>query len=391
MALVQNAVQFQAPQLEVAAKKEMGLQQVLSRFQAAWSMSKHLRIYQTDLDEDFSLLSHIITRLDNLKVMEIVSCRISEDHSRELAKTLKTSKLLSIQLMNLNINAETAEILAEAIEQTMLKKIDLTYNAIGDIGLRAFSSSLPKTSLESISFVQNKITSEGVKSFAKTLSTYCSSLQLLDFSRNNIGEEGVLALAEALPFIKLTSLRLDGVGMTNRAFQALCEAIMQQKRNLGGNNGHVKNLFFGNNSLDVDSMRVLSKTLENSGLEKLMMNSCSISDEGLMNLLEGVNNSRSLDEMDLRKNRITDSASLALCDAVKTHRTMKMVCLMDTPTTENTRKLIENQIRSLHSARAKTMTALCSIKVVPRFGQMSSLQALPVELIRAVGSMLGEQ
>ncbi|XP_048014014.1 NACHT, LRR and PYD domains-containing protein 14-like [Megalobrama amblycephala] len=131
-----------------------------------------------------------------------------------------------------------------------------------------------------------------------------SHLRELDLSENRLGGSGIKLLSELLedPQCKVEKLLLKSCGIREEDCAALCSAL---KPNLS----HLRELDLSKNPLGGSGIKQLSELLEHPQckLEKLLLKSCSIREEGCAVLTSALKpNLSHLRELDLSENRFED-------------------------------------------------------------------------------------
>lgn len=387
------------------------IKEAIKQIEVGWKSQK-IRLVGTKLSQDeFNLLVDTLKVHYTVKSLEICMCELSEESIINFAKDMQSFALVGLQLVHVGISQKGARAIATAIQECPLKKLDLTSNEIGVEGAVALANALRDCGLESLLIGRNQIATLGAKYLASVLKEGGTILKTLDISRNRIGDLGLIAIAEALPHTSLDSLQLENNEITVEGVKKLCAALklmtkarqaeFQRKLHLQRSTSsicssesdsaiHLGSLYLGYNHLKDDSAREISDVIRSSSVEKVMLNNNEISDEGAVDLASAIKESNTIMVVDLQHNRQIGAKGInALCEAVKTHRTIRKITLRELSFTSPERDRLEKMLANLHCERARVMTILCAACKMPRLGSKAAITRLGIDLMRSLACFLG--
>ncbi|XP_016362265.1 NACHT, LRR and PYD domains-containing protein 12-like [Sinocyclocheilus anshuiensis] len=225
-------------------------------------------------------------------------------------------KLEKLWLRYCEITDEGCAALASALRSnpSHLRELDLSWNKLGDSGLKQLCEGLkdPQCKLEKLWLRYCEITDEGCAALASALRSNPSHLRELDLSWNKLGDSGLKQLCEGLkdPQCKLEKLCLSSCDVTDEGCVALASVMKS-------NPSHLRELNLSWNKLRDPGVKLLSGGLENPHckLETLWFSDCSVTYHGCAALASALRSNPShLRELDLTKNKLTDSGVKLLSD-----------------------------------------------------------------------------
>ncbi|XP_076846711.1 NACHT, LRR and PYD domains-containing protein 3-like isoform X2 [Brachyhypopomus gauderio] len=191
-----------------------------------------------------------------------------------------------------------------------LRELNLNYNEPGDSGVKQLSALLedPHCTLEKLDLSECSIREEGCAALCSALRSNPSShLRELYLSYNEPGHSGVKQLSALLedPHCTLEKLDLQGCSIPEEGCAALCSALRSNP------SSHLRELNLYYNKPGNSGVKQLSALLEDPHctLEKLDLSSCSIREEGCAALCSALrtNPSSHLRELNLNHNKPGDS------------------------------------------------------------------------------------
>ncbi|XP_016412990.1 NACHT, LRR and PYD domains-containing protein 3-like [Sinocyclocheilus rhinocerous] len=249
------------------------------------------------------------------KLKDFVGSQIKADEV--LLKLLPVVKAYrSAQLNSCGVTDECCVALASVLRSnpSQLRELNVSGNKLGNSGVKMFSSGLenPHCKLEKLWLRYCEITDEGCAALASALRSNPSHLRELDLSWNKLGDSGLKQLCEGLkdPQCKLEKLCLSSCDVTDEGCVALASVIKS-------NPSQLRELNLSWNKLRDPGVKLLSGGLENPHckLETLWFSDCSVTYHGCAALASALRSNPShLRELDLTKNKLTDSGVKLLSD-----------------------------------------------------------------------------
>lgn len=174
----------------------------------------------------------------------------------------------------------------KAIIEKKSSKLRLQRNKITGKGATVLANSLyNNTNLIELYLSKNQISDIGVHALAQTFAVNNSTLKILDLYSNNITDDGIEYLAEMLKINKsITRLGLGINQITDHGVRLITNAIIYF-------NEHLQYLALPSNKLITDkSVPFLIEMLKNnSSLNTLWLNNCSLSPTAIVQLKEAAN------------------------------------------------------------------------------------------------------
>ncbi|ROL55222.1 NACHT, LRR and PYD domains-containing protein 3 [Anabarilius grahami] len=222
----------------------------------------------------------------------------------------------SAQLNSCDVTDEGCVALASVLRSnpSHLRELNLSGNKLGDSGLKQLSDGLenPSCKLEKLWLRYCEITNEGCAVLASALKSNPSHLRDLDLSWNKLGDSGVEQLSGGLENLqcKIEKLCLSSCDVTDKCCAALASVLKS-------NSSHLRELNLSWNKLKDSGVKQLSDGLKNPycKLEKLWLSDCSVTYHGCDALASALrSNPLHLRELDLAKNKLTDSGMKLLSD-----------------------------------------------------------------------------
>ncbi|XP_059421624.1 NACHT, LRR and PYD domains-containing protein 3-like isoform X7 [Carassius carassius] len=254
-------------------------------------------------------------------------------------------KLEKLWLSYCDITDEGCAALTSALRSnpSHLRELDLSGNKLRDL-VTLLSDVLqdPHCKLEKLELNDCGVTDEGCAALASALISNPSHLRELNLSGNKLGDS-VKLLSDVLqnPYCKLEKLWLWDCDVTDEGCAALTSALRS-------NPSHLRELNLSWNKLR-DSMKLLSDVLQDPQckLEKLRLRDCDVTYEGCSALTSALRSNPShLRELDLSKNKLTDSVKL-LSDVLQDpHFKLEKLWLSDCDVTDEGCAALTSALRS---------------------------------------------
>ncbi|CAM4733630.1 unnamed protein product [Leuciscus chuanchicus] len=251
-------------------------------------------------DESSALMSVLLNpeeKLDEIKY--------HQSEELKLQQAVKTSG--EHELRSCDISDGGCADLSSALRSnpSHLRELDLSGNIITESEIKQLSDLLehPQCKLEKLGLRSCNISDGGCADLSSALRSNPSHLRELDLSKNNITASGVMQISDLLehPQCKLEKLGLRSCDISDRGYTVLSSALRS--------NPSLRELDLSENNINELGVKMLSALLADpqSKLEKLELRSCNISDGGCAVLSSALRSNPSLRELDLSRNNITDS------------------------------------------------------------------------------------
>ncbi|XP_072893106.1 NACHT, LRR and PYD domains-containing protein 3-like [Hemitrygon akajei] len=205
---------------------------------------------------DCAVLSHVIGLCDTIKLLDLSSCHIQGGGFQRLGPQLH--KCQELRLNDVGLTDSGVEDLVSTLSPNRSPMdLDLSENKLGDSGAKLVSEALknPECKIQRLGLWNAGLTDSGVEDLVSPLSAI-RSLTELDLGCNDLGDTGVKLLSTALSSreCKITKLGLWYVGLTDSGAQELLSAL-SDKRSL-------TDLNLGLNSLTDQSVPALRRLIQ---------------------------------------------------------------------------------------------------------------------------------
>ncbi|XP_062872067.1 NLR family CARD domain-containing protein 3-like [Trichomycterus rosablanca] len=265
-----------------------------------------------------SVLSSDSSRLRNL---DLSHNNLQDSGVKLLSAGLENPhcKLETLWLYHCNLTKESCEVLSSVLSSgsSSLRELNLCDNDLQDSGVELLSAGLknPLCKLEKLRLCGCSLTKKSCKVLSSVL-TSNPNLRKLNLSDNNLEDSGVKLLSTGLesPDCKLEILRLCSCNLSEESCAALSSV-------LGSKSSSLKELDLSGNQLQDSGAKLLSGGLESPQceLEILRLCSCSVTDEGCAAVVSAVrsNPSSHLNKLDLNGNKPGESGEKLLSDLLK--------------------------------------------------------------------------
>ncbi|XP_078528378.1 NACHT, LRR and PYD domains-containing protein 3-like [Lissotriton helveticus] len=225
------------------------------------------------------------------------------------------TRLQKIRLFDCSITSASCAALAAALRSSRsLLDLDLSVNPLGDAGGTLICDALkhPDTRLQKISLSECGLTAASCAALASSLSSICSLLDLV-LSHNSLGDAGATLIIDTLkePDTRLQKICLSECGITGTSCAALAAALRS--------NCSLLDLDLGYNALGVAGVSLICDALKHpdTRLQKIRLHGCSITGASGAALAAALRSNRSLLELDLSLNDLSDAGATLIWDALK--------------------------------------------------------------------------
>ncbi|XP_072131444.1 NACHT, LRR and PYD domains-containing protein 12-like isoform X1 [Mobula birostris] len=229
---------------------------------------------------DLAVLSHVIGTCDTIKHLDLQDCNIQREGIQRLGPGLHKCQLLRLRL-----------------------------NKLGDSGVKLVSAALrnPDCKIQKLGLNHVGLTDSGAEDLASALSANPSLTELI-LNGNKLGDSGVKLVSAALrnPECKIQELWLGRVGLTDSGAEDLASALRT--------NRSLTELYLSGNKLGDSGVKLVSAALRNREckIQKLWLARVGLTVSGVEDLVSALSTNRSLTELDLGWNSLTDRSVPAL-------------------------------------------------------------------------------
>ncbi|XP_072893343.1 NACHT, LRR and PYD domains-containing protein 3-like [Hemitrygon akajei] len=255
-------------------------------------------------------------------------------------------KIQKLWLNNVGLTDSGTEDFASALSTNRsLTELDLSDNKLRDSRMKLVSAALrnPECKIQKLVMSGVCLTDSGAEDLASSLSTN-PTLTELDLSYNKLGDSGVKLLVAALrnPECKIQKLELKCVGLTDSGAADLASALSTKPS--------LTELNLSYNELGDSGVKLVSGALRNPEckIQKLWLESVGLTDSGAEDLVSALSTNKSLTELDLRSNSLTDRSVPALRRLILTLPSLERIGLVGNRFTETG----EKELRPLQGVRS---------------------------------------
>ncbi|XP_051865188.1 NACHT, LRR and PYD domains-containing protein 3-like [Pristis pectinata] len=176
---------------------------------------------------DCAVLSNVIRLCETIKLLDLSGCYIQSEGLERLGPGLH--KCQGLRLEGISITDSGAEDLTSALStNSSLTELDLGYNELEDSGVKLVSAVLMdlEWKIQKLQLGNNSLIDSGAEDLSSVRSTI-RSLTELDMGYNELGDSGVKLMSQALrdPECKIQSLWLGSVGLTDSGIEDIISAL----------------------------------------------------------------------------------------------------------------------------------------------------------------------
>ncbi|XP_015929780.3 leucine-rich repeat-containing protein 74B-like [Parasteatoda tepidariorum] len=279
---------------------------------------------ETNSEEFFKTkLNSILERIRNLDTVEDLKLTTTKKEPAAVYSELcKIYKIVESSTFLSNINNEEMDFsyhgfeLDEIISVTKalvycksVKRLNLSFNNIGPESLSEITSLLNQNEhIMHLNLSNNGIGKKTGESLSNLLSE-SHSVTFLDLSGNNLGDEEFAAIGNALPLtntIKTLNLSRNDIGMISGALFGTCIAKCSSLEELDLSSNHIEDGLIGVfNNMKKSNLRIL--TVSRNGIPDAAMDA----------LARGLRACKTLQEVDVSSNFISNKGAMALAPGLK--------------------------------------------------------------------------
>ena len=265
-------------------------------------------------------LSSVISNSKELKNLYLGNNQL-QVRAIKLATALKTiSSLKILDLQNNNIPEEVADELAAAIRaNSSLEELWLGGNHLGSSLVMIVDALKGITTLKKLSLGNNGNRSKELAPAIASIVTRNKLMERLSLNNSGLNDDGVIKIAESLcNRSKLRWISFQNNNITKKSAGMLSSVISNSKE--------LKNLYLGNNQLQVGAIKLATALKTISSLKILDLQNDNILEEAADELAATIRANSSLEELWLGDNHL-GSSTLMIVNALKEITTLKKLSL----------------------------------------------------------------
>uniref|UniRef100_H3ABP0 NACHT LRR and PYD domain-containing protein n=1 Tax=Latimeria chalumnae TaxID=7897 RepID=H3ABP0_LATCH len=254
-------------------------------------------------------LPSLLHTSQTLRELDLSYSKLGNPELRFLSDGLKdtNSTVQTLQLNNCYLTSASCEALSSFLSRNQsLIELNLDNNPIKDAGMRLICN-VSNNQLQKLSSNNCYLTSICCEVLSSFLSRN-QSLTELNLSNNPIRDAGMSLICNSSCkwFCNLGLLILNSCSLTSGCCEALCSFLKQ--------NQSLRDLDLSFNKIEDLGMSEICKA-DNNQLQKLSLNSCSLTSGCCEALCSFLKQNQSLRELDLASNKIKDSGLSEICKA----------------------------------------------------------------------------
>nr|XP_014349731.1 PREDICTED: ribonuclease inhibitor-like [Latimeria chalumnae] len=248
-------------------------------------------------------LCSFLKQNQSLRELDLNSNKIADSGMSEICKA-DNNQLQKLSSSNCYLTSICCEVLSSFLSRNhSLTELNLSNNPIRDAGMSLIcnvsNNQIQKLSLNSCSFTS------GCCEVLSSCMRRNRSLTDLDLSFNQIQDSGMSLICKA-DNDQIQNLRLNSCSLTSGCCEALCSFLKQ--------NQSLRELDLNSNKIADSGMSEICKA-DNNQLQKLSLNSCSLTSGCCEALCSFLKQNQSLRDLDLNSNKIEDSGMSEICKA----------------------------------------------------------------------------
>ncbi|XP_051865185.1 NACHT, LRR and PYD domains-containing protein 3-like isoform X2 [Pristis pectinata] len=270
-------------------------------------------------------------------------------------------KIQRLELDGASLSRDWSEDLVSALSTNdALTNLDLDRIELGDSGVKLLSAALniTKYKMQRLKLCGVGLTGSAAEDLVSALST-SRSLTELDLSYNELGDSGV----KVVPLCKIQRLRLEKVGLTGCGAEDLLSAF--------STNCSLTDLDLGCNELGDAAVKLVSEALRNPEckIQRLRLWDVGLTDSGVEDLVSALSTNRSLTELELGYNSLTDRSVPAIRRLILSHPNLKCIWLLGNKFGWTGKK----ELRSLQEPRPGLQMTLDCVTSPPPYTERPSI------------------
>nr|XP_014351344.1 PREDICTED: ribonuclease inhibitor-like [Latimeria chalumnae] len=293
--------------MEFYIKENISVNWSLKNISSLLHMCKKIRLNRCELTTGCSEgLPSLLHTSQTLRELDLSYSKLGNPELRFLSDGLKdtNSTVQTLQLNNCYLTSASCEALSSFLSRNQsLIELNLDNNPIKDAGMRLICN-VSNNQLQKLSSNNCYLTSICCEVLSSFLSRN-QSLTELNLSNNPIRDAGMSLICN-VKNNQIQKLSLNSCSLTSGCCEALCSFLKQ--------NQSLRDLDLSFNKIEDLGMSEICKA-DNNQLQKLSLNSCSLTSGCCEALCSFLKQNQSLRELDLASNKIKDSGLSEICKA----------------------------------------------------------------------------
>jgi hypothetical protein len=299
--------------------------------------------------------------------LDLGNCRLPDRHVAKLTKCFlkKLTPTTSVNLHGNDIGTSTMKILCSS--QLRFRRLSISCNKTTPAAFDILINALKESScqLQELKLVGTLLPKRNFAAMIASALKENQSLNVLDLSECALGEDGIKELDKTC-FCNLKDFSLGAhcEGLSRSVLSDLLEALLDSKT--------LQQCRFdgiGNNSAVL-----LSTFIGKSKLKQLRLTYPNLDHNGIKCIFQGISNCAEFQSLTLFKAYNSQKYTVSdLCAIISSHPSLVQVELGYYQNNQVIKRCIEI---SQHPT-SKALSALCSIRLIPRIGRMATIKDLP--------------
>mmetsp|Transcript_15614 Transcript_15614/g.36548 ORF Transcript_15614/g.36548 Transcript_15614/m.36548 type:complete len:1165 (-) Transcript_15614:89-3583(-) len=288
-----------------AAMGENGTFKLAEAVKASESL-KDVRFRRCDMtNKCFAILLEALCTKTMLRQLVISDANLGDHQCSILAARViaQNPGLTYLSLEACRLPYIVMEKIAGAIHRNAaLTKVCLNDNRLADDSARSLAQAIGmQSTLQELSLDRCFLSAKAMAYIANSLSSGAANLQCVSLAGNNLSASAAQAFSQALPSSKsLIVLDMSDCSLDSPSCVKLAQAIRLCQT--------LRKLCLSGNVIDGEACKGIASMLQSSKLRELILERCSIGDEGVALLAEAAGNSPALDKVLLGGNEVSDKA-----------------------------------------------------------------------------------
>ena len=284
--------------------------------------SSRLSFHSLTSEASSIFLEDIINTGIPMVTVAVAGHDLSQEKAKGLASVIEqNSCILELHIGKTHLKGPDMGPLFQSLQFTSgLRVLDLRLNSIGNLGASFIASALQTNrTLRQLNLSSTGIEMDGCKHLAESL-RYNTTLAELDLSFLDIGDSGCMALGCALKQNRaLQKLRLRSDNISWIGAGFLIEGIEVSKV--------LTELDLSRNFIGDDGAEILTRHLGDNSLKELNLENCGFTSIGCSMLSDLILTNKSIKHLDLSTNFIGDQGILKLSNALERNKSIRTLGL----------------------------------------------------------------
>jgi Ran GTPase-activating protein (RanGAP) involved in mRNA processing and transport len=281
-------------------------------------------------DSHFEILASILLYNKSVETLSLTYNNITDKSAFSIAQLIhQNTSIKNLQLGSNELTFKSTGMIGIAlIKNTALKKLDLSKNKIGGKGSAIIAAALESnTTLEHLDLRFNGINDS-------TFIDFCSfkmNVKALRLDGNPLSDRSVNSLSNMIVRSRLTKIELKNCGILSIGCSRLFMYLVDCKT--------LKSIDLSQNNIGAGMIEISNLLKNNKSIEVMILNACSISDEGVKHISNGLICNNTLTVLSIEENPITCKGLSQLARAMKDNFTIVRLSYSLNGETYDTKKL----------------------------------------------------